>query len=116
MSQRLVLVYNADAGIPAACMDAYKRVMNDPTTCRLYRLTHGYFFERRAWSDFLARIPQLSVYAHREYSGLRGAPCVMREQDGEVTVILTSEQIDQCKDVLHLIKTIEGSLLTSFAE
>ena len=116
MSQRLIFLYDADSGILPALLDAGKRLMNDPATCHLYRLTHGLVFEKRAWSDFLSRLPMPFEYAHREYAGLRSAPAVIREQDGGISVLVSSEELEKTPDVHQLIKKIEGNLLTGFAE
>jgi hypothetical protein len=115
MSQRLILLYDADPGIAAAFLDAGKRLMNDPSTCALYRLTHGFLFEKRAWTEFLARQPIPAEYAHGDFQGLHGAPAVLKDQDGSIAVILSSEDILKCANLDDLMKKIEAGVLTSFA-
>ena len=115
MGQRLVLLYDSDPGIFSALMDAGKRLMNDPSTCPLYRLTHGLMFERRVWSEFLARQPMTVTYAHRRFEGLGNAPAVLKEQDGSVSVMLDADEIGRCKNIEELMSKIERGLLTGFA-
>ena len=90
--------------------------MNDPSTCHLYRLTHGLLFEKHAWSDFLSRLPMPVEYAHREFAGMKIAPAIIREQDGEISVLISAEELEQCPDVATLVKKIDAHLLTGFAE
>jgi hypothetical protein len=116
MGQRLIFLYDADSGILPALFDAGKRLMNDPSTCRLYRLTHGFVFEKRVWSDFLSRLPMPFEYGHREFAGIRTAPAVIREQDGGISVLVSTEDLEQLTDTQQLIKKIEAHLLTGFAE
>lgn len=116
MGQRLIFLYDADSGILPALLDAGKRLMRDPSTCHLYRLTHGLLFERRAWSEFLSRLPMPVEYGHGEFAGLKVAPAVIREQDGEISVIVSSEELERCPDLARLVKKIDAHLLTGFAE
>ena len=116
MGQRLIFLYDADSGILPALLDASKRLMNDPSTCHLYRLTHGLLFEKRAWSDFLSRLPTPIEYAHGEFAGMKIAPAIIREQDGEISVLVSTEELEQCSDLATLVKKIDAHLLTGFAE
>ncbi|HVM90689.1 MAG TPA: hypothetical protein VMU11_02225 [Verrucomicrobiae bacterium] len=115
MSQRLVILYDSDPGFLSALADAGKRLMNDPSTSLLYRLTHGLIFEKRAWSDFLAKQPMAVEYHHRRFEGLAAAPAVLKERDGSISAIVTSEDIADCRSLEDLIKRVEAGVLTGFA-
>ena len=116
MGQRLIFLYDADGGIVPALLDASKRLMNDPSTCQLYRLTHGLLFEKRAWTEFLSRLPMPIQYEHGEFAGMKVAPAVIREQDGEISVLISAEELEGIANLEQLIKKIEAHLLTGFAE
>jgi hypothetical protein len=64
---RLILVYNADAGLLNALKDmAHKIIMPATYPCSLCALTYGWAAMRGRWQRFLASLPQAKQFFHRD--------------------------------------------------
>ena len=64
---RLVLDYNADAGLLGAAVGTAHRLLAPETyACGLCFYTHGAFGMKRAFEDFLARLPVPVAFFHRD--------------------------------------------------
>ncbi len=63
---RLVLVYNAEAGIAAGILDSVHKVVSPGTyPCSLCAVTYGLVGMRREWRDWLASLAIPAVFHHR---------------------------------------------------
>ena len=73
MSQKLVFIYNADAGLRNAIVDGAHKILNPATyTCSLCQLTHGAFSEKKVWQRFREDMEALGTtleFLHKDEFG-----------------------------------------------
>ena len=63
---RLVFVYNAEAGLVAGAMDTVHKIVSPATyPCSLCAVTYGLVGKRRRWRDWLAAQALPAVFHHR---------------------------------------------------
>ena len=63
---RLVLVYNAEAGIVAGLMDSIHKLVSPATyPCSLCAVTYGAVAMHARWRDFLRTLPYPTEFYHR---------------------------------------------------
>jgi len=114
---RLVLIYNADAGLFNALTDTAHKLLSPQTyDCRLCALTYGAFSMRSAWKNFLDALGLPLTFYHRdEFERATGRsdvdlPAILVEDEGDLTVLVPAATIDACNDLDDLIATVEAAL------
>lgn len=115
--QRLLIVYNAEAGLIAGVKDSLHKLLRPDTyPCSLCALTHGSVRMDPAWKRFLSRVPaEVRVY-HRpdfreRYPGLELAlPAVLAERGEETRVLIAADELRTIGTVDGLIACIEKRL------
>jgi len=118
MSARLLLVYNADAGIVAGLFDlAHKLVSPATYPCSLCGVTYGTLGMRAEWRDYLAELPLPVAFFHRPefhaaYPALTAAPLPLIAVDdgGVVTVVLGAAALAPLGSVAALIAALDSAL------
>lgn len=67
MPQRLLFVYNADAGLLAGLKDTFHKILS-PTTyaCALCAVTYGATRMRPEWREFIKSLPVPVEFLHRD--------------------------------------------------
>ncbi|HEV3456349.1 MAG TPA: hypothetical protein VHG32_07300 [Thermoanaerobaculia bacterium] len=100
---RLIFVYNADAGLLSALLDSARKVLQIKG-CTLCAITHGLAGERSDWSECKAELGVPVDYLHRdevtpELRQLIGdqLPCVVGQAKDELITLLTPAVLDRCK-------------------
>jgi hypothetical protein len=114
---RLVLVYNADAGLFNALTDTAHKLLSPRTyDCRLCALTYGAFSMRTAWKDFLDDLDLPLAFYHRdeferatERSDIE-LPAILIEVEGALSVLVPATKIDACDDLEDLMAAVEAAL------
>ena len=114
MSKSLLFVYNADSGFFNAIRDGIEKIA-DPESykCRLCGLTFGVATMKGNWRRFLNGLPIESKFLHRdEYVKIYGEdtslPATFIEEDGELTLIISSAEYNELmtrKGLETLVKT-----------
>ncbi len=111
MTARLILVYNADAGIVAGLFDlAHKLVSPATYPCSLCGVTYGTFGMNRQWRDYLTALPLPVAFFHRPdfhaafptFVHAR-LPLLAREDDGALTILLDAQALVSLTTVDALI-------------
>ena len=99
----IIFVYNADSGALNTALDMAHKLLSPRTyRCSLCSITHGVFREREAWKAFRDAMDEDMLFLHRDEfearfpqrSGMREYPLVLREQAGEVEMLLSAKDIE----------------------
>lgn len=118
MSDRLIFVYNANAGIAAGIMDSIHKTLSPATyECSLCAITYGAFAMDRRWKAWVKALPYEAVFHHRP--DFRAAhpeardialPAILRERDGHLEMLLGPGEIAAAASVDALIAALEARL------
>lgn len=114
----LILVYNAPDGIIAAVRDAVHKLVSPATyPCSLCAITYGAVAMRREWKAYLARLPHLVTFYHRDgfaraFPGLEvRLPAILIAQgNAPPRVIVDAATLDAQANVASLIATLDAAL------
>jgi len=113
----LIFVYNADSGLFNTLTDIAHKVLSPQTySCNLCAITHGLFSERDEWRQFLEQLPVSLEFLHRDeyerqYSQIDCMYPVVLERKGDVLdVLISSSEINRCKNVDDLEALIRAIL------
>lgn len=116
--RRLVMVYNANAGILAGVMDSVHKIVSPATyDCRLSAVTHGLTSMKRDWRAFLEETGMELLIHHRP--DFRQAfpqaanwplPLVAVEQDGELTQLISAQDFAAIPDLPALVAVVRARL------
>ena len=111
---RLLIVYNAEAGIAAGIKDSIHKLLKPDTyPCSLCALTHGVLRMDPAWSVFLARMPvDVRVYHRPDFRArypetALDLPMVAREDGHDLTVLIDSAELATIGDIETLIARVQ---------
>jgi hypothetical protein len=115
---RLVIVYNANAGLLAGAMDSIHKLFAPATyPCALCAITHGLIGMRPAWQRFLDGLGMETVFHHRP--DFRAAfpqaadwplPLIAVEQGGQLAVLVSAADLAGIADVPQLIAVVQDRL------
>ncbi len=118
MPERLLLVYNAEAGLAAGFADLIHKLVS-PTTypCSLCGVTYGVRGMDRGWRAYLAALPLPVAVFHRTdfhaaYPALaaEALPLIARDDGGAVTVLLAAAALAELASVAALIAALDARL------
>jgi hypothetical protein len=110
--QRLVFIFDANAGRAAAWMDSAKKMLM-LKGCALCTITHGVLGEKKDWADCKEEIGVPVEYLHRdevspEIAKLPGfsLPCIVAAiEDGTHVVLVAPDVLDRCKGSVSDLKS-----------
>jgi hypothetical protein len=115
--ERLLIVYNAEAGIAAGIKDSIHKLLKPDTyPCSLCALTHGTVRMDPAWKRFIARMPMDVRVYHRpdfreRYPDLAiDLPAVLMERGREPRLLIGADELRTLSSVDALIARIEAKL------
>jgi hypothetical protein len=115
--ERLLIVYNAEAGIAAGVKDSIHKLLRPETyPCSLCALTHGTLRMDRSWKRFIERMPiDVRVYHRPDFRACYPdldlpLPAVLTEQGHTPRVLLGAEELRTIGSVDALIARIEAQL------
>jgi hypothetical protein len=110
VSRRLVLVYNANAGLLAGAMDSLHKLFSPATyPCALCAITYGLVGMKPEWRAWLDGLGMPVLFHHRP--DFRAAfpaaadwplPVVALEQDGQLQLLLGPDDFTGLKSVADL--------------
>lgn len=109
---KLIFVYNADSGPVSGLFDIGHKLFSPETyQCGLCSLTHDTFTEKKIWKDFRETSEVDMEFFHRDefqkkYGNEFNYPVVLQQNDN-LELLLSKEEIEKIPDVETLIKTIE---------
>jgi hypothetical protein len=114
VSRRLVLVYNANAGLLAGAMDSLHKLFSPATyPCALCAITYGLVGMKPEWRAWLDGLGMPILFHHRP--DFRAAfpaaadwplPLVALEQDGRLTVLVGASDFTGIADLATLIRVV----------
>jgi hypothetical protein len=117
-ARRLVMVYNANAGILAGVMDSVHKIVSPATyDCQLCAVTYGLTSMKRDWRAFLDETGMDLLFHHRP--DFRSAfpqaadwplPLVAVEQDGQLTQLVSAADFVGIPDLPSLIRVVRERL------
>jgi len=115
--QRLLIVYNAEAGIAAGIKDSIHKLLKPDTyPCSLCALTHGTVRMDPAWKRFLARMPlDVRVYHAPDFRARYPdldvqLPAVLTERGRDARLLIGAEELQGLDSIDALIAEIEQRL------
>ena len=117
---QLFFVYNAKGGPGNSLRDILHKAI-DPQTyeCNLCALTHGIFSEKREWKRFTRSTEVALSFFHRdefekEYRSKWlpkfEYPVILSDQDGQLSVFASKDEIDSLQGTTQLIELIQERL------
>jgi len=118
--EKLIFVYNADAGKLNALMDSLHKVVNPSTySCKLCELTFGVFKEKKAWKDFRKNLDVETEFLHKDefqklYASKFGHkfefPIVLTQTRYGLDVLVSKEELSKLEDQNDLIEVLKKGL------
>lgn len=114
----MILVYNADSGLPNAVKDAVWKVLRPATyPCSLCALTYGWVSMHGRWRRFLGQLPQAKVFHHRDdfaltFPGLAiPLPAILlAEGEAPPQVLVSAAELDALPNLEALIALVAARL------
>lgn len=113
--KRLLFVYNADSGVLNSIKDGILKI-TDPEgyECKLCALTYGVATMKGEWRKFIKSIPVESVFLHRdefrEKYGEGELPATYLEEEGEITLIISSGEYNELTTLRGLQSLVRTKL------
>ena len=118
MQGKLIFIYNADSGLFNTVTDIAHKIFSPQTySCNLCSLTHDYFTVRNEWKSFIANLGVECEFLHRDDFKQRlpgkeiAFPAILWEERGIISLCLSAEAINRCKDLASLEQAITNYLL-----
>ena len=118
MSNRLVFVYNANAGLLAGALDSIHKTLSPATyACDLCALTHGAFTMRPRWRSWLKSLSIQADFYHRPdfrvaYPAFADEPLplvgiVLQDR---LSVLLSRDELSELKSLDELVSALQSKL------
>ncbi|MBP9686906.1 MAG: hypothetical protein KBD66_03870 [Candidatus Doudnabacteria bacterium] len=120
MKPELILVYNANATVFAVTVDFFHKLFSPQTyQCNLCRVTYGPVTIKKEWKEFLNDLSYTVTFYHKDQfaqaipgSGIETFPIILTREAGVLSVLVTTEEINQISTVeelkLLLIQKLQG--------
>lgn len=123
MIQRLLLVYNADEGLASMLIDGAHKILKPETyQCSLCMVSYGPVSMRRIWRKYLDTLPMEKAFYHRQDFARAypvsdfpiieklTLPAILLEQEQDIHILLSDQQLDQIKNVDALIAATKSEI------
>ena len=116
--EKLIFVYNADAGYFNMVADIAHKIFS-PTTypCSLCDLTYGIFKIRPEWDDFVQNAPVPFEFLHKDEFLVQypmlweiALPVILAQQQGGTQVWIGQEQLDRFATIAELKQAVLDKL------
>ena len=104
--KKLTLIYNSNSGILQGALDSIHKTFSPKTyNCNLCALTHGFFKEKKEWSEFLKKHDLEIEILHKNETKNKDLPQIKLNDE----VILTSKEINELETLSQLIKKLNAT-------
>lgn len=113
---KLIFVYNAKSGVAQALMDSVHKMVSPETyDCNLCAITFGLVAEDPLWKTFRKNSDHDMVFLHSDefekqfrskWLPRYEFPIVLTEENNELLIFITSEEINAMKNSEELIELI----------
>ena len=114
----LIFVYNADSSLFAAVSDyVHKIVSPDTYNCQICKVTYGNLGMKKEWKNFIGNLANDARFLHRNefeefYPNFKTTyPVIIESEDGNLSVLITTKQLNETEDLEGMIKIVENSLV-----
>lgn len=108
-AEKLVFVYNTDSTLASEAREYLTRLVTPRAhPCHLTYLTHDPMGRRPEWNEFIAELGTAAEFVHRDEFGetypsiMTELPAVLQQVGGEVSVLLTAQEISGCASLEEL--------------
>ncbi|SKB58464.1 hypothetical protein SAMN05660776_1910 [Salegentibacter holothuriorum] len=118
--EKLIFVYNAFSGTHNAVLDALHKIVSPKSyACNLCKVTYGTFSENSQWKEFRQKSKVEMDFLHidefrkkyaSKFSYKYTFPIVLWEDEAEMGIFITSEELEQVENTGALILLIEERL------
>ena len=105
----LVFVYNADSGIMNEMKDYFHKIVSPSTYgCNLCALTYSNTGMKSDWKSFVEDIGLPVRFLHKDefrqtYGKMEASfPCVYTDEDGDLSLLITSDEMNKQTDLEDL--------------
>lgn len=119
MRRRLVIVYNANAGLLAGVMDSVHKIVSPSTyPCQLCAVTYDLTSMKREWRVFLDGLGMEALFHHRP--DFRTAfpqaadwplPLIAVEEGGILTPLVSAADFGAIADIPSLIRAVQERIM-----
>ncbi len=119
--EKLIFVYNANAGKLNALLDAGHKIVSPSTyACNICDLTHGIFRERKEWIRFRESIKIPLLFLHKdEFMKVYASkwlpkyefPIILLETSGTLEVAISTKECQELENLPALMKAVKKVLL-----
>lgn len=116
--KKLIFIYNANHGMFAGISGAVTKVLAPKNQdCNLCQATHGVISIKNDWKDYLDSLPNEKIFLHKdeldgEYEKLKNypLPVILSEENNQIEVLVSKEELDNIKESQQLIKLLSSKL------
>jgi len=113
----LIFVYNANSGIFNSISDTAHKIISPSTyQCNLCKITYGIVNEKDEWKSFISNLPYKTNFLHKKefnkkYPNVKEKlPVIFENSKGKLRLVISSDEINKCKDINDLKKLILSKL------
>jgi hypothetical protein len=116
---KLIFVYNAKSGLSNHLMDALHKTFSPKTyKCDLCSLTYGNIGPRKEWKQFLKEVNMESEFHYKDkfaknHPNLKDAFPAIYIKDKNYQLLVSAEEMNQCKDLSQLINKLKLNIETA---
>lgn len=114
--KKLVFIYNANSSLFSTVTDTVHKVLSPSTyACNLCKITYGTLSMKNDWREFIKSLPVKVEFLHKDeslkkYPQFTSFPMVALIDGEQVSLFISSEQINQAKSIEDLKNLIKNSL------
>lgn len=115
--KKLIFIYNANSDKVSAVIDGLHKIVSPSTyNCNLCTITFGNFSEDKIWKAFRNQSEVEMEFYHKDefLKKFRSKwlpkfdfPILLSEENGELVVFITSEELNKLEDATQLINEIK---------
>ena len=113
----LIFVYNANSDFFSSIVDVIHKIVSPKTyQCNLCAITYGAVSMKQEWKKFIDNLPLKSEFLHRDEFFKKykikntKLPKVFIKKKEKVEVLISSNEIDKCKNLEDLKNLVENKL------
>jgi hypothetical protein len=119
-TQKLIFVYNANAGIRNTVLDSAHKILSPKTyECSLCDITYGAFMEKRIWKKFREKFDYKMEFLHKDefkkqYASKFGYkfkfPVVLGTSNGNFEIFISKSELNGLANADELIRLIQSRI------
>ena len=115
---QLIFVYRANSGPTSLALDFIHKIVSPKTySCNLCNVTYGNFSMKDRWREYIESIDIPVTFEYEDTIKNKSKiikdslkPCAYIKRDGQYVEILSSKEINDCKNLDQLILLLDSRL------